>query len=80
MKKELPDVTTVFGKAVEIADPGERCAYVHAACGGDAELLSEVASLLEAHEQEENFLNTNSAPPVQLIDRGERGCCSGCWV
>ncbi|MBC7930814.1 MAG: protein kinase [Rubrivivax sp.] len=37
--------------------PEERAAYLEAACDGDAELRSEVLSLLEAHDQPDNLID-----------------------
>src|SRR5215831_11594554 len=37
-------------------EPGQRAAFLHEACAGDASLLREVESLLLSHEQAADFL------------------------
>ena len=52
---------TIFVEALEKTSPGERAAYLEAACAGDLDLLSRVQTLLRAHEQSGDLLD----PPVQ---------------
>jgi serine/threonine protein kinase len=50
------DVKSIFGKALELASPVERSAYLDQACGGSADLRREVETLLQAHEEAGDFL------------------------
>src|SRR5579872_1921025 len=52
---------TLFHEALEIG-PGERHAFVSAACGGDLQLRDQVLSLIAAFESEGNFLETPAMP------------------
>jgi len=52
---------TIFRKAVQIADPGERAAYIREACEGNAQLQQEVESLLVADDGAGEFLEV---PPL----------------
>src|SRR6266581_1919189 len=54
----------VFASAKEIADPGQRRAYLEAACAGDEALRLEVESLLRAHEQAGDFLGQTMQLPA----------------
>ncbi len=53
-------VNDLFHQALE-QPAGERRAFVERAAGGDAVLASEVASLLDAHEQAEHFIEQPAA-------------------
>src|SRR5579871_231455 len=66
-----PGAVTILSEAVEIADVGERAAYLDRACGDDAELRRQVESLLSAHFRAGGFLE---APPLTptLTDEGPR--------
>src|SRR4051812_11768560 len=66
-------IDQLLAKALELPD-AERAAFLAEACAGDAELRSEVESLLAAHQAAEDFLTTpaleaavrdlaNEAPP-----------------
>ncbi|MGK0190458.1 MAG: hypothetical protein ACI9R3_006285 [Verrucomicrobiales bacterium] len=48
----------IFLKAVEISDPVEREKYIEEACSGDAELKAQVTTLLTAHQEASQFLQT----------------------
>jgi len=50
----------IFAAVIEITDPAERRAYMERACAGDARLRAEVESLVAAHEQAGEFLQTDS--------------------
>ncbi|MGH9836490.1 MAG: protein kinase domain-containing protein, partial [Blastocatellia bacterium] len=52
----------IFQAAIELP-AGERAAYLAGACAGDPALLTEVESLITAHEQSGSFLDT---PAVDL--------------
>lgn len=56
-------VREIFDSAIR-RTPGEREAFVSGACGGDEELLSEVGSLLSAHDSAEGFME---APAVERV-------------
>jgi eukaryotic-like serine/threonine-protein kinase len=55
-------VQNVFDAAVEM-EPGPRAAYLDTACGNDADLRREVESLLEAHQESDEFLD-GTAPGI----------------
>jgi WD40 repeat protein/serine/threonine protein kinase len=50
------NVRSIFGRALEIDSPAERAAYLHEACGADAELRREVESLLKAADKAGDFM------------------------
>ena len=61
---------SIFLSALEIPTPGEREAYLAAACGEDAELRREVEELLEHHDGPEGFLETAPVErPEPLLER-----------
>ena len=49
MNLSSPDVKSIFGRAMEIASPTARAAYLNEACGIDAGLRSEVEALIKYH-------------------------------
>jgi len=51
----------IFKAAIKLATPAERTAYVRQACGSDVNLLTRLDTLLHAHEDAGDFLET---PPV----------------
>jgi serine/threonine protein kinase len=55
----------IFQQAVESKTPEERDRSVEAACGGDADLLARVQTLLRAHDQSGGFLS--DADPTSRI-------------
>ncbi len=63
----------IFLKAIEIASPQERIAYLDEVCGGDASLREEVDELLAADEQAGDYLEQ---PAVQqAVEAVEQGRC-----
>jgi WD40 repeat protein len=62
MTEPAADAKSIFGRALELAAPAERAAYLDAACGGDAALRAEVEGLLRALEEAGPFLNRPSPP------------------
>jgi eukaryotic-like serine/threonine-protein kinase len=64
------DVKSVFGKALELATPADRAAYLDQACGGDPALRGEVEGLLAALGQAGRFM---SHPAVAPPDRAAPG-------
>src|SRR5262245_50984843 len=58
-----PDkVAGIFDAAVELATPGQRAAYLDAACGADQQLRAEVEQLLQHDEVAGSFLNRPAGP------------------
>jgi hypothetical protein len=53
----------IFHAAVEIADPGERSAYLEKVCAGNASLMRHVEGMLEMYPQLGTFLES---PAVDL--------------
>ena len=49
-------ISSLFDEAVKLS-PGERPAFLEAACGSDLDLRDRVAALLDAGDQSEDFLN-----------------------
>lgn len=60
MSQSWQKVTDLFHGALE-RPPGERAAFLDAACGDDAALRREVASLLACHDQAATFLEQPAA-------------------
>ncbi|MBN1359643.1 MAG: serine/threonine protein kinase [Sedimentisphaerales bacterium] len=67
----------IFQKAVEMADRSERAAYIAETCRGNPEMRADVESLLQAHEQAGDFLeslptglSTASEDPAKLAGPG----------
>src|SRR5580765_119395 len=64
----------IFHRALEVPADA-RAAFLDQACGGDAQLRQEVASLLDAHERAGNFIEHPSLSAADLlskaIDAGE---------
>lgn len=54
-------VKEIFSEALEESDPGARRNHIERRCAGDAELLAEVDSLVQAHEQTGDFIETPAA-------------------
>jgi tetratricopeptide (TPR) repeat protein/serine/threonine protein kinase len=69
-----PTAETIFSRAIEIASPGERAAFLEAACAGDAQLRDEVARLVGDHFRAGQFLEQPVAPMPETIGEpaGER--------
>jgi hypothetical protein len=55
-------------KAVVKLPPDRRVAYLHEACGSDAELRAEIESLLHAHDTSCGFLENVPAGPNRTQD------------
>jgi hypothetical protein len=69
MAGSIADVKSIFGKALEIASPAEREAYLARACGGDPRLRAEVESLLRAGQDAGGFFADLCPPPGPTIDQ-----------
>jgi serine/threonine protein kinase/Tol biopolymer transport system component len=63
MKNERVDIKSVFLEVLEKRTPEERTAHLAAVCGADPGLRAEFESLLGAHDQAGDFLET---PPVDF--------------
>jgi hypothetical protein len=65
----------IFLEAVEIDAPGQRAAYLDAACEGDPELRRRVEALLAAHERPESLLDRAAieARPTLAYSNGDAG-------
>src|SRR5262245_56733962 len=50
------DELAIFTHALDIANPGERAAYLRLACGADDRLLTRVEALLQSHQSAGTFL------------------------
>src|SRR5262245_55549257 len=55
---------TIFAKALEFQSAELRNAYLEGACGGDAQLRTQVDSLIAAHEASGAFLPVRPAQPT----------------
>src|SRR5262245_25818412 len=56
MSKQEPRAAQIFARALEIADEVTRRAYIEHSCVGNETLLTEVESLLTAHDEAGKFL------------------------
>ena len=65
MNASADDVKSIFGQALALHSPAERAAFLDEACGANAALRSEVASLLEALEKSPDFMK-REAPSLPL--------------
>jgi serine/threonine-protein kinase len=59
----MQQIEKLFLAALEY-QPGERTAYLFAACGSDAKLFEEVQKLIAAHEQVGSFMDLPAYEPV----------------
>ena len=64
MAQPSAQVKTIFGQALEIESPNERCRYLDEACGGDAALRAEVQELLAAMGNAGDFLVARARDPA----------------
>ncbi|MBU1947919.1 MAG: serine/threonine protein kinase, partial [Candidatus Eisenbacteria bacterium] len=58
MNPESKDIKQIFAEALKLQTAPERAAYLNECCGEDAALRAEVESLLSAHEDAGDFLDT----------------------
>src|SRR5436190_10071866 len=72
MATDLIRVKEIFLEAVEMAGPAEREAFLHQACGDDADLRRQVETLLSNHARAGKFLEppTNNAAATCESVRG----------
>ena len=64
MNTEKPNAQFIFAEALRLSVPAERRAYLNQACGGNESLRHDVESLLSAHEQAGEFLQSTVALPI----------------
>ena len=70
MAGSITDVKSIFGKALELASPAERAAYLAEACGDDPRLRAEVEALLRAGQAARRVLRRPAVPrPAPTIDQ-----------
>lgn len=55
---ESKQIEEIFSQAMQLQDHAERRTYVELACGGNAQLVQEVSSLLKAARESEDFLES----------------------
>ena len=66
----------IFNKALEIADPEQRAAYLAEACQGDQWLRARIEALLKAHDKAGSFLRVavkRPVLPIHVVDDHEVG-------
>lgn len=66
----------VFQSALE-RDPAERSAFLHQACGGDAELRSEVESLISSHDQAGDSIELMAGEAATKMLSAKQGSIEG---
>lgn len=69
MAAEIPNVKTVFGKALAIASREERANFLEQACGDDAALRREVDALLESFDGAGSFMDRPAAEIDATMNR-----------
>ncbi len=57
MNLNSPDVKSIFGRAMEMASPAARSAYLDEACGIDVGLRAEVEALIQYHGRAGDFMD-----------------------
>ena len=65
MKNAISEAMSIFGRAVEIAPPCDRAAFLDEACAGRAAVRAEVEDLLNAHGSAGSFMGYPAAPAVE---------------
>src|SRR5207244_3289023 len=67
MPAELQRVKEIFLAAVEKANPEERAACLHEACGDDEALRRQVEALVRKHEEAGSFLASPVLDPAGTV-------------
>ena len=70
MSKPAPDVQRIFDQALEIDSAQERARFLDEACGTDAAMRDEIASLFMAFDSAGNFLENALVASTQLEGPG----------
>src|SRR5262245_53363239 len=71
MDSEKRQLREIFDQASEMANCGERRAFVHHACGGDETLRRQIEELLEAHDRAGKLFD-QMGPAPRPAEAGER--------
>src|SRR5262245_29973979 len=66
----------IFHSALE-RDPAERSAFLHRACGGDADLRSQVESLISSHDEAGDSIEIMAAEAATKMLSAEQGSIEG---
>jgi WD40 repeat protein/serine/threonine protein kinase len=71
MDDASPEMLSIFAGAIERPSPGERTAFLDAACGADAELRRRIDALLRAHDEAGGFLGDRpgASDPAATVDQ-----------
>src|SRR5438128_9722254 len=72
MTAPAADVKSLFGKALELATPADRAAFLDEACAADPALRREVEGLLQALDKAGNFMNQPAPATVARTPLAER--------
>lgn len=67
MPAQAADVKAIFGKALELATPQERAAFLAEACGANTALRADVEGLLQALNKAGNFLKPAASPEATVV-------------
>jgi WD40 repeat protein/serine/threonine protein kinase len=68
MAGQSKDIETIYNAALQKASETERNAYLEKACGDDQVLRARVETLLRAHEQAGDFLESSAIEPGMTLD------------
>ena len=68
MSRAVPDVKSMFGRAVEIPVEADRAAFLDEACAGAPEIWAEVQGLLDALGRAGSFMRSPAAPHPNTED------------
>src|SRR5262249_21869720 len=68
MSRDLPNLESVFARAIEMESAEERAAFLGQACGGDPELRREVEKLVSDHFRAGGFLEKPAAHGLATIE------------
>ena len=68
MEKKSDNIKSIFYKALEKKNADELTAYLDSVCGKNAELRTEVESLLKSHEKAVDFLPSPDLDPMATLD------------
>jgi non-specific serine/threonine protein kinase/serine/threonine-protein kinase len=80
MAAPLPSIEMIFCDALEIADEGERSAFLDRATRGDFELRQQIEALLAARLRAGQFLESPAVPPTVAVERCAAGESSGATI
>jgi signal transduction histidine kinase len=71
MQDASPEMLSIFAGAIERPTPGERAAFLDAACGSNAGLRRRIEALLRAHDEAGGFLRDDpvAGGPVVTVEQ-----------